>query len=139
MLVLSKPIVLVADDNPDVRELTKLLLEFEGCVVIEAADGREAVQVALVSTLDLILLDIQMPLMDGLEVARELRRNDSTRSIPIIAVTANDDVRRETIAAGCNACLAKPLLPDAIGKILTKYLGDPSRVERSPGAVATIG
>jgi CheY-like chemotaxis protein len=131
MVVPSKPIVLVADDNPDIRELTKLLLEFEGCVVIEAADGREAVQAALVSTPDLILLDIQMPLMDGLEVARELRRSDSVRSIPIIAVTANDDVRRETIAAGCDACLSKPLLPDTIEKILTNYLGDLNHVERA--------
>ena len=111
----------------------------ENAILVVPADGREAVQAARVFTPDLILLDIQMPIMDGLEAARELRRSDSVRSIPIIAVTANDDVRRETIAAGCDACLSKPLLPDTIEKILTKYLGDPNHVERSLSGVTTIG
>jgi CheY-like chemotaxis protein len=129
-MVLRKPTVLIADDNADVRELTKLFLEFEGCAVIEAGDGRDAVRAALVSTPDLILLDIQMPLMDGLEAARQLRRNNSVRNVPIVAVTANDDIQREAIAAGCNACLSKPLLPDTIVNILTNYLAPAAFTER---------
>src|SRR5262245_8338172 len=58
------PRVLMADDSLDVREITKLLLEREGCLVIEASDGREAVDAALVSRPDLILLDIEMPVMN---------------------------------------------------------------------------
>jgi len=123
-VVSPKPIVLIAEDNPDVREMTKYLLEMEGCFVIEAADGMEAIEQALVAMPHLILLDIRMPLMDGLEVARRLRQSSGTRDIPILAVTASHEKRREAIEAGCDNCVCKPLLPESIRKLLTNYIRD---------------
>ena len=117
------PIVLVCDDNADMREIAKMLLRTEGCLVIEAQDGREAVEVARASHPDLILLDLEMPGVDGFDAARELRRIDVTRSTPIVAVTASDGRRREAIDAGCNDCLTKPLLYDNIKHLLTHYVG----------------
>ena len=121
IVVTRKPNVLIAEDNSEIRELTKFLLEGEGCHVIEAADGREAVQLARCSVPDLILVDIQMPFMDGLEVTRCLRQTDCTRHIPILAVTSSHERRREAIEAGCNDFLGKPLLPQAIRKFLKQY------------------
>jgi CheY-like chemotaxis protein len=102
--------------------MTKFMLEMEGCFVIEAADGMEALDAARASFPALILLDIHMPLMDGFEVARQLRKNSSTRKIPIVAVTAGHYTRKEAIEAGCDDCLAKPLLPDAIKNVLRTYI-----------------
>ena len=109
------------------RELTKLLLQVEGCFVIEATNGLEAIETALVSRPDLILLDIQMPLMDGLQVTRVLRQNAFLRNVPIVAVTASDDKRRAAIKAGCDDCLSKPLLRDAINDLLARYLQNPDQ------------
>jgi chemosensory pili system protein ChpA (sensor histidine kinase/response regulator) len=116
-----KPVVLLAEDNSDIRQLTRLLLESEGCRVIEAADGMEAVQAAECSVPDLILVDIEMPILDGLEVTRHLRQNDCTRQIPILAVTASHERRREALEAGCNAFLRKPLLLEGIRDLLSRY------------------
>lgn len=117
------PIVLIAEDQQDIREVTKLLLETEGCLAIEAADGLETLQAALSSKPDLILMDVDMPIMDGVEATRRLRQNDWTHAIPIIAVTAHDKQRRqEAITAGCNDFLEKPLLPAMLKHALAKYV-----------------
>jgi len=117
------PIVLIAEDNRDIRQVTKLLLEMEGCSAIEAANGLEALQAALSLKLHLILMDIDMPIMDGLEAARCLRQNDCTRGVPIVAVTAHDNQsRQEAIEAGCNDFLEKPLMPAMLRDALAKYV-----------------
>ena len=117
------PVVLIAEDHQDIRHMTKLLLEMEGCSAIEAANGLEAFQTALSLKLHLILMDIDMPIMDGLEAARWLRQNDCTRGVPIVAVTANDNQRRqEAIEAGCNDFLEKPLMPAMLRDVLAKYV-----------------
>src|SRR5687768_1209850 len=104
------PVVLIAEDHQDIRQVTKLLLEMEGCCAIEAANGLEALQAAFSLKLHLILMDIDMPIMDGLEATRSLRQNDFTQDVPIVAVTADDNQRRrEAIEAGCNDFLEKPL------------------------------
>ena len=118
-----KPIVLIADDNAGVREITKLLLELKDCLVLEAADGFEAIEAARTTVPDIALIDIHMPAMDGLEVARRLRQERSLGHIPLVAVTSSSDKCAEAIAAGCNECLTKPLLLDAIEHLLRTYLG----------------
>jgi CheY-like chemotaxis protein len=118
-----KPVVLIADDNIGVREIMRLLLEMKGCLVLEAADGVEAVEAARATVPDMALIDIHMPVMDGLEVARRLRRQHSLQHVPIVAITASDDRCLEAIAAGCNECCTKPLLLDGIENLFTKYLG----------------
>jgi CheY-like chemotaxis protein len=117
------PVVLIAEDHQDIRQVTKLLLEMEGCSAIEAANGLEALQAALRWRLHLILMDIDMPIMDGLEAARCLRQNDCTRGVPIVAVTSHDNQRRqEAIEAGCNDFLEKPLMPAMLRDALAKYV-----------------
>jgi len=117
------PVVLIAEDHQDIRQVTKLLLEMEGCSAIEAANGLEALQAALSFQVDLILMDIDMPVMDGLEAARCLRHNDCTREIPIVAVTSHDNqTRQEAIEAGCDDFLEKPLMPAVLRDALARYV-----------------
>jgi CheY-like chemotaxis protein len=117
------PVVLIAEDHQDIRQVTKLLLEIEGCSPIEAANGLEALQAALSLKLHLILMDIDMPMMNGLEATRCLRQIDCTRGVPIVAVTAHDKQRRqEAIEAGCNDFLEKPLMPEMLRDALAKYV-----------------
>ena len=118
-----KPVVLIADDNDGVREITKLLFELKDCLVLEAADGFQAIEAVRATAPDIALIDIHMPAMDGLEVARRLRKQESLSHVPLVAVTATNDRCIEAIAAGCNECLTKPLLLDGIENLLTKYLG----------------
>jgi two-component system, sensor histidine kinase and response regulator len=117
------PVVLIAEDHQDIRQVTKLLLQTEGCCAIEAANGLEAFQTALTVKIHLILMDIDMPIMDGLEATRCLRRNDFTCSVPIVAVTSNDKQRRqEALEAGCNEFIEKPLIPAVLRNALAKYV-----------------
>jgi len=101
--------ILVADDAPDNRMLVKRLLAHAGAVVEAAENGREAVMKALTSTFDLILMDIQMPLMDGYEATSSLRARGYQG--PIIALTAHAmlEEQERCLAAGCNAHLGKPI------------------------------
>lgn len=103
--------VLVVDDDPRNREYLRLLLETEGHAVLEAADGTDAVERARGERPDLILLDAMMPGKDGFQVVRELKSGDSTRSIPVIMVTALDDraARMRALDCGAEEFLSKPL------------------------------
>src|SRR5687768_15088102 len=94
--------VLVAEDENDLRKMMKILLEMQGFIVIEAADGYEAVEKALDQLPDLILMDIAMPVMGGLESARTMRLHDELNDVPIVAVTAYGDFYDERARkAGC--------------------------------------
>jgi CheY-like chemotaxis protein len=117
------PAVLIAEDDQDTRHLTKLLLEMEGCCAIEAANGLEAFRAALTLKLHLILMDIDMPIMNGLEATRCLRHNECTRRVPIVAVTAHNNQRRqEAFDAGCNDFLQKPLMITTLRDVLARYV-----------------
>lgn len=93
--------ILVADDDMNVRLLTRQCLEAEGMLVVEAADGNEALEVYAAEQPDLIFLDVEMPGMTGLEVCRELRKSPDGESLPIMIVTGSDD--RESIDEGFEA------------------------------------
>jgi two-component system sensor histidine kinase/response regulator len=103
--------VLVVDDNDANRLLLQELLEQEGHQVLLAANGVEALESAAIDRPDLMLLDVNMPRMDGLEVCRRLRADPATRALPIILVTALAERahRLEGIAAGANDYLTKPI------------------------------
>ena len=100
--------ILVAEDHTDVQIAMSRLLTLAGASVEVAGDGRQAVSSILSGTFDVLLLDLRMPIMDGLEVARILRKRDCR--IPIVAITADPSTMRrvEAAAAGCDACLSKP-------------------------------
>ncbi len=107
---MSDPRILIAEDEPHLREILRLQLECEGYRVLEAADGREAVDAAFQHLPDLILLDVMMPELDGLEVHRRLREAFSTRHIPVILLTAraSTDEKVSGLADGVNDYVTKP-------------------------------
>ncbi len=106
--------ILLIEDYEQNRYLATFLLEKSGYRVVSANDGRRGIEIAKTCEPDLILLDIQLPTMDGYEVARALREVDALRGTPIIAVTSYAMVgdRERTLAAGCNGYIEKPINPE---------------------------
>lgn len=101
--------ILVAEDHLDSRDALRALLEAFGYNVLEAVNGRQAVDVALACRPDLILMDVMMPELDGFEATRELRRDRRTSKTPIIAVTAMEGARQLAMQAGANDFVRKPV------------------------------
>ncbi len=103
--------ILVADDMPNGRELIRTVLERTGYAVIEAADGKEAMEKIQSSRPDLVILDLQMPVLDGFAVIRLLRSRPEFSNLPVVALTANamHGDREKTMAAGFTGYLAKPV------------------------------
>ncbi len=103
--------ILIAEDRAGSRELVRTVLEDCGYTVVEACDGAEAVRQATISMPDLVLLDLQMPILDGYEVLHYLRRDARFRLIPFVALTANamEGERERAHAAGFNVFLTKPV------------------------------
>lgn len=100
--------VLVADDEKFVRMLMCELLMKEGYEVIETADGKEAVELARKENPHVILMDISMPVMDGIEACKKLKKDEKTKYIPILVITAVGTSKMEAIAAGADDFLHKP-------------------------------
>ncbi len=119
-----KPKILLIEDNEQNRYLATFLLEKQGYAVVSAADGPASIELAKTVKPALILLDIQLPLMDGYAAARELRSDPALRNIPIIAVTSYAMVgdREKALAAGCNGYLEKPINPDTFVTEIERFL-----------------
>ena len=115
---------LLIEDNEQNRYLATFLLERHGYRVVAAADGRAALSALQGFTPDVILLDIQLPGMDGYEVARRLRELDTLRATPIIAVTSYAMLgdREKSLAAGCNGYIEKPIDPDTFIREIEQVL-----------------
>jgi DNA-binding response OmpR family regulator len=107
------PRILIADDDDGLRHLLRLVLRREGFEVIEAADGTEALARAYDSNPSLVLLDVMMPGMDGFDVCRKLRSDQRTHRMPIVFVSAIDDIkqRNESLKLGADDCIKKPIGP----------------------------
>jgi len=106
--------ILVVDDQSSVRQLLQEYLTEQGFRVILADNGQNALYTARRDQPDLILLDIQLPVMDGYAVARHLRANAALAAIPVVAVTSHAMVgdRDKAMAAGCNGYIEKPINPE---------------------------
>lgn len=106
-----KPTVLVVDDNADTRVVVRWMLERRGCRVVEASDGREALEQAVEHRPDLVVMDLSMPIADGYEAIRSIRAREEFASLPVIAVTAFDRAvsRDGAEAAGFDHYLSKPI------------------------------
>lgn len=121
--------VLLIEDNEQNRYLATFLLEKNGFTVVSAPDGIQGI--ALAETVDpaVILLDIQLPRMNGYEVARTLREKPALHRVPMIAVTsyAMAGDREKAIASGCDGYIEKPIDPDTFVAEVTRFL------ERGPG------
>lgn len=102
--------ILVADDEPDIRKLVASALELEGYRILEASDGRQAVDVALAENPDLIVLDVMMPRLDGFEALAIIRQHRKTRTTPVIMLTARGEEfdRVSGLSLGANDYLCKP-------------------------------
>lgn len=117
--------ILVAEDSTDTRAVLRRALAFRGYRVVEAADGREAVEVAVNECPDLVVMDLNMPIMDGLAATERIRElRDKCGDIPIVAATAYDTygMRDAAMEVGCNAYLLKPLDLDELESVITGLL-----------------
>ena len=120
--------ILLIEDNEQNRYLLTFLLSRNGYQVRSAVDGPRGIELARSSPPDMVLLDIQLPTMDGYAVARALREIDALRSTPIIAVTsyAMAGDRQKALASGCDGYLEKPINPDT-------FVMDVERISRGAG------
>jgi two-component system, cell cycle response regulator DivK len=120
----ATPLVLIVDDNVDAREMYAIYLEHAGFRAVEAADGETALEAARRDRPSVILMDATMPRMDGWEAVRRLKADPSTRTIPLIMLTAHafDEHKRRAADVGADAFLAKPVLPDALADEIRKVL-----------------
>lgn len=116
-----KKTVLVVEDYEDTRVMLRFMLEKFGYSVIEASGPYEALDKADEFLPDLILMDIGMPLLDGLSVAQLIRDKKTNKLVPIIAVTAFSDIDDEAAKAGCTDVLYKPVHPDRLKEVLDHY------------------
>ena len=116
--------ILVIEDNEQNLYLMRFILEKNGYQVVTARDGQAGIEAACRERPDLILLDIQLPVMDGYEVARRLKERPESKDIPIVAVTsfAMAGDREKTLAAGCQSYIEKPINPDTFMSEIEEYL-----------------
>ena len=123
--MMSGPPILIVDDNPANLKLVKVLLASEGYDVRTAVDAEEALEILRTFRPQLILMDLQLPGMDGLELSRRIKQDPTSKNIRVVALTAyamkGDDQR--AFAAGCDGYIAKPIdtrtLPDLIAGYLS--------------------
>src|SRR5258705_5430412 len=116
--------ILIIEDQEDNRAIMRDLLSSAGYELIEAVDGGEGVELAQRERPDLILMDIQLPVLDGYEATRRIRGYSELRSVPIIAVTsyALDGDEAKARAAGCNGYVTKPFSPRQLLAKVRQYL-----------------
>lgn len=116
--------ILLVEDNPMNRRVAEFLLKSKGYVVYEARDGQEALELAKVHFPDLILMDLQLPGLDGFATARIIKEDTATQAIPVVAFTAyamkGDEER--AVKAGFDGYITKPIDPDEFPVIVASYL-----------------
>ena len=117
-------VILIVEDDPKNLKLIRDLLQIRGYTTLEATDGKQGVDMARAKMPDLILMDIQMPVMDGFEAISILKADPVTKSIPIIALTAfaMQGDREKCMDAGCNDYITKPLDTRAFVTKVKEYL-----------------
>ena len=115
--------VMVVDDYDDARFFMRALLELRGFRVVEAANGLEAVELSKQDRPELILMDLRMPVLDGIEATRRILAEEKTRHTPIVAVSAHGQEWQEAaLEAGAVTCVPKPVDFDVLDRILDTYL-----------------
>lgn len=127
----SRPLVLVVDDHEDTRFMIKWLLERRGWRVAGTADGLEAVEAARRSHPDVILMDVGLPVLDGLSATRRIREDAELQGVPVVAVSgyAAAEDQASALAAGCDEYIVKPINFDELYRTLSRLL--PERQSRA--------
>ncbi len=117
-------VVLLVDDYADTREVMRRAIETCGCRVVEAANGQEAIELAQTERPDLILMDLNMPVLDGFNATMRIREYEATRDVPVVAVTAHNtaEFRAAAGAVGCCDYLLKPLDFERLYELLERLL-----------------
>lgn len=115
--------VLIVEDFDDTRELLTMIVRLKGCEASEARDGAEAVLMAARLRPDLILMDLNMPVLDGWEATRRIHAARETSHIPVVAISAqcDGDWRDRALAAGARECVGKPVDFDTFDRLLDRY------------------
>jgi two-component system cell cycle response regulator DivK len=116
--------VLLVEDTEDNRQMMRRLLEMSGYRVVEAINGKEAIEVAAQVRPEVILMDLSLPLIDGLAATRRIRSLPEFTKVPIVAVSAHDtaDFHSEALAAGCDAYITKPIDYPELEEIIQRLL-----------------
>jgi CheY-like chemotaxis protein len=116
--------ILVVEDYEDTSLTMRLALEDKGYRIVEASDGASAVEAAERERPDFILMDMNLPVMDGLDATRRIRSNPELKDTIVVAVTAHSDqdYRSRALSAGCNAFITKPIDFDFLNDLLTNLL-----------------
>jgi len=116
--------ILYIEDNVESRTLVKRVLEVEGCVVLEADDGIDGLRIVREEAPDLILIDINLPEIDGYEITTRLRQMEGLNNIPIVALTANvlKGDRERSLDAGCDGYIQKPIDVDLLPAQIAAFL-----------------
>lgn len=117
--------ILIADDSRTMRDMVRAVLEADHHAVLEAPDGRQALATAEARTADLVITDVNMPVMDGLALVRALRELERYRFTPILVLTTEhgDDIKQRGRAAGATGWLVKPFDPERLRQTVRKVLG----------------
>ena len=121
----AKKLFLVVEDFEDSRFMMRRLLEMAGYEVLEATDGEQAVELAAAQHPAIILMDLSLPKLDGLEATRRIRETRGLKGVPIVAVSAHDSIesRNEALEAGCNEYVTKPIDFDRLNQLLQRFIG----------------
>jgi DNA-binding response OmpR family regulator len=137
----ARPLVLVADDDEDIVQLVVLRLGRSGSDVVSATDGESAVELAMARCPDLVVIDVAMPRLDGLEITRILRARDETASIPILLLTARTrDIDVELgLAAGADDYVTKPFSPELLAQRVAALLQIAAQKTRPVQGLRAVG
>jgi CheY-like chemotaxis protein len=121
------PLVLIVDDVQDNRTIYVLFLKFSGFRIAEAENGEDALAKATTLLPDVIVMDLSLPVMDGWEATRRLKRDPRTKKIPVVALTGHalPEHARAAREAGCDLVITKPCLPDQLMDALRRILDAP--------------
>jgi CheY-like chemotaxis protein len=116
--------VLVANDSADTRDLLRCWLETKRCRVVEAINGLGAVELTRGEYPDLILMDIRMPVLDGLTATRRIRETGGERRVPIVCISTypTQEAKAEALAAGCHSFISEPIDFDLLSELLDHLL-----------------
>ncbi len=121
--------VLVVEDDKDSRDFLAQFLKLSGYVVTTANDGLEGIERVKADCPDIIISDICMPNLDGIEMVKQLRETTEFRAVPVIMVTAlSSDTLLNSVNAGANEAMRKPINPDTLLKNMKEWLGKPKMV-----------
>jgi CheY-like chemotaxis protein len=126
--MMSSKTILIVDDDRDVRFALGAILNFDGYHVVEAANGVEAVEITRRILPDLVIMDIHMPVMDGLRAAEAIRADERTRAIPVVALTGehlDEPDRAARAEAAFHSRLWKPFVPQHLKERIREIIGDP--------------